>query len=249
MQTYSDLSSSLMAVDFPRDTLVVEATFPEPVGSSGGSERKIEKYLMELGKIIDCGPIRVPVTHLSPKYGLSGWAPLENGAALHLYAWDEEGRERPSFISVDISTSEPLSNRLQVVDHLRRFVGSASGATVFKTLRSSVGENARTWRELAGHIVRQRLAIVGKPSAPIEGQEVQSYLRELCGVLRMDKLSDPLIQDCAAWMHWETSGAVASWKRDVFAIDIYTCKTFHPADAIEWTRRALSLERLAFKEF
>jgi len=235
--------------DFPRDTLVVEATFIDPVGSVKASEEKISNYLYEASAIIGFEPLRSPVTHFSPKYGFSGWVPLKRDAALHLYAWDEEGKETRPFISVDISTADSLLNRADVVEHLRQFIGGTTATIVFKSLRSAPEKNAQTWIELAGHIVRQRLAIVGKTAASFRRREIGAFLSVLCRVLEMEQLSGPLVQGNAAWMHWETSGVIASWARGTFAADIYTCKSFNPADAIDCAQRVLKLKEVISKDF
>ncbi len=231
---------------FPRDTLVIEATFPEPVSSGDTSVEKIQRYLKELSDTLNIQPIRIPETHLSPKYGLSGWVPLEDQSAIHLYAWDEEEKETYPFVSVDISTPASLPNIPSVVDHTRSFFGAPSETTVHKTMQNP---GAETWRELAPHILRQRLSIAGILSESISEAQIRDYMQSLCKVLFMDKLSDPIIHNLTAWMHWETSGTIAHWDTSRFAVDIYTCKHFTPEKAIEFTRNHLKITDIVFQDF
>jgi len=244
-----DTVEPLSAEAFSRDTLVVEATFPEPIGSDASGARRVQRYLNELAEIVGASPLREPLAHLSQKYGFSGWAPLTGDKAIHLYAWDERDRPTAPFISVDVSTPGELVNSPEVIAHLRGFVGAAAETVVWKTLRNPYGRNAQTWRELAPHILRQRLAVAGSRKEIFGIGEIQAYLRGLCGVLNMDQLSEILITYNAGYVHWETSGTVASWRKGEFAADIYTCKKFDPADAISYTRRALGLSELISREF
>lgn len=97
--------------------------------------------------------------------------------------------------------------------------------------------------DLAPDIYRQRLVIEGYPCKPIEAKDIEQYLAELSGVCDMTTLLSP-VTHCsdtygwAGWIHWETSGAhFYAWDRPrlFFSVDIYTCKAFDPAQALEFT--------------
>jgi S-adenosylmethionine decarboxylase len=111
--------------------------------------------------------------------------------------------------------------------------------------------------DLAPTITRQRLVIEGVPAAPVTAEHVVRYLLGLSDVCAMVTLVDPVTHRSerygwAGWIHWETSGAhFYAW--DVpqlfFSVDIYTCKAFDPAVAVEYTRAFFSAPTLVAKEF
>lgn len=111
--------------------------------------------------------------------------------------------------------------------------------------------------DLAPEIHRQRLVIEGVPSAAIGAPQIAEYLRGLSEVCGMVTLIDPVTHRSeqygwAGWIHWETSGAhFYAWEtpRLFFSVDIYTCKAFRPADAIDFTRRAFAAQTIVAKGF
>ena len=240
---------------FPeRDVLVVEAALPEAVGSNESGAETVRRYLSELACILRCMPLRDPAVHLSPKFGFSGWLPLRNRSAIHLYAWDEAGLPTDPFVSVDVSVPEPLSHSAVIVAHLAAFFGAEAGRVVFKTLRNKGGSNSESWHELAHHILRQRLHISGDLLVPIADEQLRAWLFDLCSELEMVQISEPLLMKdtdmvSAGWMHWETSGAIVEWSDLEFAADIYTCKAFFPEKAIVLSKSALGLRNVRAVEF
>ncbi len=111
--------------------------------------------------------------------------------------------------------------------------------------------------DLAPAITRQRLVIEGVPRAPIGAEQIVEYLLGLSEVCAMTTLVAPVTHRSdrfgwAGWIHWETSGAhFYAW--DVpqlfFSVDVYTCKAFDPAAAVEYTRSFLSAAPVVAKEF
>lgn len=220
-----------------RQTLVVEFLCDEKVGTDEMGSKKVKKYLEDLAFLLGKDVIKKPVTHLSPKYGLSGWVPLDGKAAIHFYAWDDRN---PSFVSVDISTERGVDLGL-VLKFTGAYFRVKDGDVVFKIVG---GENERSsWRELDGNICRQRMTVTGKVEDGIWGEKVGEFLRELSDVLEMDKLSEPLVHENVAWMHWETSGVIASWDEGGdFHTDIYTCKKFDPEVAENFVVKKLGIK-------
>lgn len=98
--------------------------------------------------------------------------------------------------------------------------------------------------DLAPEILRQRLVIEGTVSSTISDAQIRDYLSKLSHVTDMVPLMTPVthrsdLYGWAGWIHWETSGAhFYAWDvpRKFFSVDMYTCKAFDPADAIEFTR-------------
>lgn len=115
----------------------------------------------------------------------------------------------------------------------------------------------RAYKDLAPEIFRQRLVIEGYPSGPISDNDIRSYLCYLADVLDMTVLTEPVthrseMYGWAGWVHWETSGAhFYAWEqpRLFFSVDIYTCKAFSAAAAVEFTRRSFGASETTFKEF
>ncbi len=104
--------------------------------------------------------------------------------------------------------------------------------------------------DLAPSIYRQRLVIEGIPSRELTDRDIKGYLSGLSTVLEMTALIEPVthrspLYGWAGWIHWETSGAhFYAW--DVpqlfFSVDVYTCKPFSDATALEYTARALDAQ-------
>lgn len=117
-------------------------------------------------------------------------------------------------------------------------------------------EHVPAWENLAPSIHRQRLIIEGTCRQPIESSQIADYLVQLAKVCDMVPLIDPVTHRSdrygwAGWVHWETSGAhFYAWDEPTpfFSVDIYTCKAFEPAAAIELTREFFQADRLVAKE-
>lgn len=115
----------------------------------------------------------------------------------------------------------------------------------------------QTYEDLAPKILRQRLVIEGYPAKLIGALEIKLYLCELSVVLDMVTLTDPATHCCeqygwAGWIHWSTSGAhFYAWERPqlFFSVDIYTCKAFEPAHAVEFTRQYFEASRIIGRSF
>lgn len=111
--------------------------------------------------------------------------------------------------------------------------------------------------DLAPMICRQRLVIEGTCRAPISADSICAYLSELSEVCGMTLLLEPVthLSDSygwAGWVHWETSGAhFYAWETPVlfFSVDIYTCKPFDVARAVEFTRGFFDAPEVVAKAF
>ena len=111
--------------------------------------------------------------------------------------------------------------------------------------------------DLAPDIYRQRLVVEGVPAWPISDKHIASYLKSLSCVCAMTVLIEPVTHRSdrfgwAGWIHWETSGAhFYAWEepRLFFSVDIYTCKAFDPAVAVEFTRRTFDASQIVAREF
>ncbi len=112
-------------------------------------------------------------------------------------------------------------------------------------------------RDLAPDIHRQRLVIEGVPKQPISDNDIRDYLSKMSETIRMSVLRDPVTNlssqyGWAGWIHWETSGAhFYAWEqpRLFFSVDIYTCKKFSVADALNLTQEFFGVDELEYKEF
>ncbi|OBJ90561.1 S-adenosylmethionine decarboxylase [Mycobacterium sp. 1245852.3] len=126
--------------------------------------------------------------------------------------------------------------------------------------------NARTARnrqslnqfhDLAPAIHRQRLVIEGYPRTRISDRDIKRFLSQLSRELDMTELLEPVTHRSdtygwAGWIHWETSGAhFYAWDQPLlfFSVDIYTCKSFDPARAVEFTRRFFGASEITSKGF
>ena len=82
-----------------RQRLIVEGIPAKPI-----DDQMIKDYLSQLSPKLEMITIAEPVTHLSDKFGWSGWIHWSTSGA-HFYAW-----ERPLlFFSVDIYTCKAFS--------------------------------------------------------------------------------------------------------------------------------------------
>ena len=93
--------------------------------------------------------------------------------------------------------------------------------------------------------------MVGILGSEITNQQVADYMEALSVRLNMKQLSKPITYKDTAWMHWETSGVIASWNNKLknINVEIYTCKAFSPEDAINFTREKLKFTPLSIKNF
>lgn len=115
----------------------------------------------------------------------------------------------------------------------------------------------QTWLDLAPQIVRQRLVVEGLCREPIDDAAIRSYLSGLSRVCGMRALAEPVTHRSdrygwAGWIHWETSGAhFYAWERPVlfFSVDVYTCKAFDVAAAVEYTQSVFDATRVVYREF
>jgi S-adenosylmethionine/arginine decarboxylase-like enzyme len=113
------------------------------------------------------------------------------------------------------------------------------------------------FRNLAPAIHRQRLVIEGYPKVPITADDIKRFLSQLSDELGMRELIEPVTHRSdtygwAGWIHWETSGAhFYAWERPLlfFSVDIYTCKSFEPDAAVEFTRHFFEASDVVAKEF
>jgi len=111
--------------------------------------------------------------------------------------------------------------------------------------------------DLAPMICRERLVIEGTPKAPISASDITSYLRGLSELCEMKVLLDPVTHRSdrygwAGWIHWESSGVhVYAWEEPLlfFSVDIYTCKPFDHAAAVDYTRRYFQAGEIVAREF
>lgn len=111
--------------------------------------------------------------------------------------------------------------------------------------------------DLAPTIHRQRLVIEGHPLQAISDEKIKKYLSQLSRVLDMHELSTSVTHRSdkfgwAGWIHWETSGAhFYAWEEPLlfFSIDIYTCKPFESAAAVEFTRDFFQASKLVHRDF
>jgi S-adenosylmethionine decarboxylase len=111
--------------------------------------------------------------------------------------------------------------------------------------------------DLAPEIFRQRLVVEGLVEAPITAQQIEDYLSQLSDVLEMVTLLKPVTHQSdtygwAGWIHWETSGAhFYGWDqpRLFFSVDIYTCKAFSVARAVDFTQRFFRASEVSYREF
>lgn len=218
------------------DTLVIELLCKEAVGSDASGEERVQTYLKEVAELLQEDPILSPKTHLSEKYGLSGWLPLKR-SAIHFYAWDHVDQPFFPFVSVDINTSYLLEDKDKLMEHAKNYFGAKE--IIFKTMRNP---QEGQWKELAPHIIRQRHAFFGFPKKTLPTYKVGAFLEKLAIVLKMKQLSPPILVANSGWMHWETSGVIVRYNEADFALNIYTCKTFDPKLTLEFLQSSLNVD-------
>jgi hypothetical protein len=113
------------------------------------------------------------------------------------------------------------------------------------------------FRDLAPVILRQRLVIEGYPAFTITDTDISTYLTELSDVTGMAALNAPVthlsdLYGWAGWIHWEASGAhFYAWQQPIrfFSVDMYTCKSFEPAQVISFTENFFQATEIVAKEF
>ncbi len=250
-------SEGIQNQDTPkRETLVIEIRKGEKIGTDENASDIVKKYMKELAERMGVQMVHQPETHLSPKFGLSGWLPTkseEGASAIHIYDWDDRD---PSFISVDISmpNATPDDKKKEIINWTSEYFSA-------KKIATKTNKDRNDWQELAPEILRQRLSLRVKLNDVLKNggleiiqEKLIKYLEELCPVLDMNGISKPLaiidneISSISAWVHWETSGAIISCKDGFLDIDIYTCKEFNPETAINFTQKKLG-EILYSKSF
>lgn len=116
------------------------------------------------------------------------------------------------------------------------------------------------WRDLAPHIVRQRLIIEGRHEHDITPETLAKFLIDLTDAVGHHRLNDPIVHESklygeAAWVHWskvdwDQSGAhIYEWRDEkFFSVDIYCCLNFDVAAAVEATRRGLRATELVWRD-
>lgn len=112
-------------------------------------------------------------------------------------------------------------------------------------------------KDLAPQVYRQRLVVEGYPSYTISDDHIKDYLSKLSDILEMTTLLEP-VTHCsdrygwAGWIHWENSGAhFYAWEQPLlfFSVDIYTCKSFSPEKAVEFTKEYFKTTEIVFGSF
>lgn len=106
-------------------------------------------------------------------------------------------------------------------------------------------------------ICRQRLVIEGTCRTPIDDHGIRTYLSALSDVCEMRLLLEPVTHRSeaygwAGWVHWETSGAhFYAWETPIlfFSVDIYTCKRFEAARAVQFTREFFDAPEIVARSF
>lgn len=111
-------------------------------------------------------------------------------------------------------------------------------------------------KDLAPAILRQRLVIEGYPAKAISDADIRTYLAELSSKIDMKQLIEPVTHRSdqygwAGWIHWETSGAhFYAWEQPIlfFSVDVYTCKSFDPQVAVDFTRDFFNASDIVWRE-
>jgi len=113
--------------------------------------------------------------------------------------------------------------------------------------------------DLAPDVVRQRMIIEGTLHNLFLPEAITLYAKEISKVLDMELITSPVLNHepkygWCAFVHWKESGMhIYTWDNRVpkfFSVDIYTCKTFNPKDAITFTEEFFgdNLIQLACRE-
>lgn len=111
--------------------------------------------------------------------------------------------------------------------------------------------------DLAPTIHRQRLVVEGLVDAPLGEQAIVDYLHALSGVCAMTVLQEPVTHRSdrygwAGWVHWEASGAhFYAWDEPepFFSVDLYTCRSFDPAEVLDFTAEFFDTGRIVGRPF
>jgi len=97
-------------------------------------------------------------------------------------------------------------------------------------------------KNLAPHIVRQRIIIECLTDHALTARQMIDYINCLSGVLDMTIINGPSVTfhkdyGYCCHAHWKESGVhMYSWtKEKFFTVDIYTCKAFDSQVAVEET--------------
>lgn len=102
------------------------------------------------------------------------------------------------------------------------------------------------WADLAPDICRQRLVIEGTLHNIFLPEEMTRYCHEIAKVLDMTEVTSPVCNyepsyGWCAYTHWKESGMhVYAWDNRTpkfFSVDIYTCKSFEPMHAVNYTEQ------------
>lgn len=247
--------------DCKRETIVVEWQYPEEVGSGEEGYKKTVEYIDGLFDHLGVSSLQdaiahphtyqlkegfasqlsidssmpEPKAHLCGKYGFAGFGTGEKGVYGHAYFWDKHAsgyEEEPPFATMDVSYPAIMSDQIKpgdIIDYTRRIFSPRN----IEWKSSKDPDQFKEFVDLAPHILRQRLLIQGLLSNEVRPEQIATCMEQLCEVLKMGQLSTPEVYNNFAFMHWEDSGTVASWTKDLFNIDIYTCKGFEAGTAID----------------
>ncbi len=115
------------------------------------------------------------------------------------------------------------------------------------------------WKNLAPHIIRQRLILEGTVEKLIEPEQFKEYLIRLSEVAKMEMLKEPVTSHAhemgwGSWIHWKTSGTdfysypPMEGMPALFTVDIYTCKPFSVRNVVEFTREFFKPIEMVWKE-
>jgi hypothetical protein len=220
-----------------RYAFVIEFLCDERVGKGDDGEEKVANYLLGLSRVLEKDATFEPSSHLSKKYGLAGWLPLSDGGAIHLYAWDDR---KPSFVSVDIVAPVPI-NKNEAMNYTQKYFEVSNSSEM---VSKSISPPPPTWKELARDVYRQRLMLCADGCRSPRFDQIADFLPQLAKELDMVPLRSVFANRYNAWMHWETSGCVLSWRKQMLSVDIYTCKRFSSKHAENFTRDFFSLKAL-----
>ena len=100
------------------------------------------------------------------------------------------------------------------------------------------------WKDLAPDIFRQRMIIEGTLHNTFEPEDITRFAKEISLVLNMELITSPVLNyepkyGWCAFVHWKESGMhIYTWDDRTpkfFSVDVYTCKTFSPSDAVKYT--------------
>lgn len=112
------------------------------------------------------------------------------------------------------------------------------------------------WKNLAPDLTRQRVIIEATTTKIVEPKKIEEYLIALAKVTDMEVVSGPFAYSAhemgyGGWIHWKSSGAhfySYPTKLPLLTVDIYTCKSFSPEKAIEFTKKYFNVLEIVWKE-